>query len=287
MTTAFVGRRPRMNLAGKVALVTGAAQGIGRAVAEDLAAQQVKVAIVDVDRGANEALAAALGDRTLAITADVRDRQAMTTAVASTVSRFGGLDVVVANAGVTPTPATLRTMSDDEFDRTIGINLTGVYNTVRPALDHIVAAGGHVVVVSSCAAFAPGAGGSPYMISKSAAEQLGRALRVELAAHGATAGVAYFGLVDTAMTHDMLDADDLGREVGKMLPWPLNRRITTRQAAGTIVDGIRRRAPMTVAPAGWRQYSWLRGLVNPVIDRRMASDSRLHRLLRELEARVR
>lgn len=146
---------------------------------------------------------------------------------------------------------------------------------------------GHVVVVSSCAAFAPGAGGAPYMISKSAVEQLGRALRVELAAHGATAGIAYFGVVDTAMTHDMLDADDLGREIDNLLPWPLNRRITAERAARTIVDGIRRRAPMTVAPAGWRQYSWLRGLVNPVLDRRMATDGHLHGLLHRLEARNR
>lgn len=143
----------------------------------------------------------------------------MAKVVADTVAHFGRLDAVVANAGVTPSPSTIRTMDDADFDRVIGINLTGVYNTVRPpALDHIIKQRGHVVVVSSCAAFAPGAGGSPYMISKSAIEQFGRALRVELAVHGATAGVSYFGIVDTAMTHDMLDSDDLGKEIGGLLP---------------------------------------------------------------------
>ena len=71
------------------------------------------------------------------------------------------------------------------------------------------------------------------MISKSAVEQLGRALRVELAVHGASAGLAYFGVVDTAMTRDMFDTGDLGRDIEGMLPWPLNRRITADRAART------------------------------------------------------
>lgn len=279
-------RRAPLDLAGRTALVTGAAKGIGYTVAEELVARGANVALVDIDERTADA-AERLGPGVIALHADVRDRDGTATAVEKTVAHFGSLDVVVANAGVTPRPATLRCMDGDDFDRVIGINLTGVYNTVRPALDHIVASGGHVVVVSSCAAFAPGAGGSPYMISKAGVEQFGRALRVELAAHGATAGIAYFGVVHTDMTHEMLDADDLGRRVGALLPWPLNRRLTPRRAARTVVEGIRRRSAATVAPAGWRQYAWLRGLINPLIDHRMATDTDMHRLLLELEARNR
>ncbi len=269
---------------GKVALVTGAGRGIGLAVAQVLHARGARIVLVDADSGSLQRVAADFGAGALPVVADVRDRAAMRAVVDEAVAHFGGLDVVVANAGVSPTPATLRTMADEDFDRVIGINLTGTYNTISPALDQIVTRRGHVVVVSSVAAFSPGAGGAPYMISKAAVAQLGRALRIELAAHGASAGVSYFGVVETDMTHDMFDADELGREINALLPWPLNRRISTHAAAEVIADGIARRAAETCAPAGWRQFKWLQGLINPVLDRRLVKDAGLHRLLRRVEA---
>ncbi|WP_280310660.1 SDR family NAD(P)-dependent oxidoreductase, partial [Nocardia abscessus] len=216
----------------------------------------------------------------------VSDRIGMREAVSRVRRRFGRIDVVVANAGVVPQPATIRTMNPGDFDRVIGINVTGVFNTVHPALDDIVAAKGHVVVVSSAAAFAPGMGGSPYMVSKAAVEQFGRALRVELAAVGATAGVAYFGIVDTAMTHGTLDEDELGADLGALLPWPLNVRITVRDAAESIADGIARRAPRTIAPPQWEPYALLRGVINVVLDSRLARDPRVHDLIHRVEQRV-
>jgi NAD(P)-dependent dehydrogenase (short-subunit alcohol dehydrogenase family) len=151
-------------------------------------------------------------------------------------------------------------------------------------LDHIVHNKGHVVVVASVAAFSPGAGGAPYMISKAGVAQLGRALRIELAPHGATAGVAYFGVVDTNMTHAALDESDLGREINNLLPWPLNRRISPEAAGETITRGILERAPETCAPAGWQQFKVLHGILNPILDRRLVSDSHLHRLLGRVES---
>ncbi|WP_082392984.1 short-chain dehydrogenase/reductase [Nocardia arizonensis] len=270
----------------KVVLITGAATGIGRALAEDMIARGASVAIVDIDGTAAAAAAAALGDNAFARTADVADRAAMRAAVAEVHERFGRLDVVVANAGVVPEPATIATMDPAEFDRVVGINLIGVFNTVHPALPHVIAVGGHVVVVSSAAAFAPGMAGSPYMTTKAAVEQFGRALRVELAASGATAGVAYFGIVDTAMTHGTLDDDELGRDVGELLPWPLNRRITASEAATSIAEGILRRAPRTIAPIQWEPYALLRGAVNVVLDDRLARDPRVRDLIHQVEARV-
>ncbi|CAM3077058.1 short-chain dehydrogenase/reductase [Skermania piniformis] len=270
-------------VAGKVALITGAAQGIGAALATRLHERGAAVVLVDVAADAVADTAAAVGARTLPLAADVTDRAAMRAVVEQTVQRFGRLDVVVANAGVTPRPATLRTMDPADFDRVIGINLTGVFNTVHPALDQVVLHRGHVVVVSSCAAFAPGMGGSTYMMSKAAVEQLGRALRVELAGSGASAGVAYFGIVQTAMTRDMLDEDELGRELNELLPWPLNVRITADEAAATIADGIARRAARTIAPSGWEPYALLRGAANVVLDNRLAGDPRVAGLISDLE----
>lgn len=276
----------RLDVRDRVVVITGAGTGIGRALAEKLYASGASVALIDIDEAAAATVGRSMGDRALVVRADVSDRIGMREAVSRVRRRFGRIDVVVANAGVVPEPATIRTMNPGDFDRVIGINVTGVFNTVHPALDDIVAAKGHVVVVSSAAAFAPGMGGSPYMVSKAAVEQFGRALRVELAAVGATAGVAYFGIVDTAMTHGTLDEDELGADLAALLPWPLNVRITVRDAAESIADGIARRAPRTIAPPQWEPYALLRGVINVVLDSRLARDPRVHDLIHRVEQRV-
>lgn len=278
-------RQPRYDVAGRTVLITGAAQGIGLALARTLYAKQAKVALIDSDELAARTQAGELGERAFAIGADVRDRQAMAAAVEATVRRFGHLDVVVANAGVSPVPATLRSMDSADFDRVLEVNLLGAFNTVKPALEQVISGAGHVVLIASCAAFTPGAGGSAYMISKAAVEQLGRALRLELAGHGVSVQIAYFGIVETEMTRGILDADDMGRRVNAMLPWPLNRRISADQAAATIAAGIAGRAAATTAPAGWSVYSVLRGIANPVIDRLLLADPRMRDLVREIEGR--
>jgi len=273
-------------VAGRTVLITGGAAGIGRALAETLHRRGATVALVDRDATALADSAKAIGgDRVLTAVADVRDRDGLTAAVHELAERAGSLDVVVANAGVTPAPATLRRIDPAEFQRVLDVNVTGAFTTVRAAADAVIARRGHVLVVSSVAAFVPGPGGAAYMISKAAVEQLGRALRLELAPHGVTAGTAYFGVVDTQLARSTLDDDPLGRELEKRLPVPLRRRLTAGRAAGVLADAIERRAGRTLAPAIWQPWALLRGLVNVVADAYLARDHNVHTFVRDLETR--
>ena len=271
----------------RVVLITGAGQGIGLALARRLHDRGAQLALVDLNEAGLEEAGSSLGaERVLTVAADVTDRAAMADVVARTIERHGQLDVVVANAGVTPPPATIRTMDLADYDRVVAINQTGVLNTVQPALEAVIAAKGHVVVVASCAAFSPGVGGVGYMSSKAAAEQIGRALKLELAPHGASAGVAYFGFVDTPLATTTLDDDPMGRRLDELLGWPLNHRISADAAAESIAAGISERAGATVAPARWVPYSLLRGVLNAGADRVLARDRRVHEMVRDLEARA-
>ena len=270
----------------KVVLITGAGQGIGLALARRLHDKGAHVALVDVNEPGLKTAAKALGDsRVFSIAADVTDRVGMAEVVARVIDHHGRLDVVVANAGVTPPPATIRTMDLADYDRVVAINQTGVLNTVQPALEAVIAQKGHVVVVASCAAFSPGIGAVAYMSTKAAAEQIGRALNLELAPHGASAGVAYFGFVDTPLATATLDDDPTGRALDDLLGWPLNHRISADDAAESIVQGITQRANATIAPVRLLPYSLFRGVLNAGADRVLARDRRVHKLIRDLEAR--
>jgi NAD(P)-dependent dehydrogenase (short-subunit alcohol dehydrogenase family) len=277
----------KYELRGKVALVTGGARGIGFATAQALIARGASVVIADLDQATAESAAAQLHDtRALGIGADVVDRGAMQRAVAIAVERFGGVDVVVANAGIASRVATFRAMSKESFERVIDVDLTGVWRTVDAALPEIVRRRGHVVVVSSIYAFTNGVGAIPYAMSKAAVEQFGRALRVELALHGASASVAYFGFIDTEMVHRAIDQDELAAEMLGALPGPLRKRLSPKVAGEAIAQGIERRQARIIRPRRGTIMSALRGILGPLGDAQMERDAKSRALLQRVDGRA-
>jgi NAD(P)-dependent dehydrogenase (short-subunit alcohol dehydrogenase family) len=207
----------------------------------------------------------------------------MDAVVAEIVERFGGLDIVVANAGIAPKPGTARKMDEAMFERVIEVDLLGVWRTVRPALPQIVERGGHVVVVASIYAFANGMGNAPYAMAKAGVEQLGRLLRSELSLHGASATTAYFGYIDTEMVHEAVDRSPLRDRLMDATPKPLHKRLPPSAAGEGIAGAIEKRAARLILPKRWIPLSLLRGILNPVIDEATRKRADVQDLLRELD----
>jgi NAD(P)-dependent dehydrogenase (short-subunit alcohol dehydrogenase family) len=275
---------PAYDLNGKIALVTGAARGIGYETARQLHARGASVAIIDLDADETREAAERIGERAIGIAADVTDGGAMRAAVAEVVERFGGLDVAMANAGIAPPmSATTRAVPPEQWERVIEVNLMGVWHTVQAALPQVYERRGHIVIVSSAAAFFNGTMMSSYATSKAAVEAFGRSLRGELAPFGASASVAYFGWVDTRMVQDTF-AKPGPKKLAELAPDFLMKRITPAAAGSAIADGIEKRAPRIFAPKWLRYASAFRGLFNPVVDRRLDKDRRFAEMVREVEA---
>jgi NAD(P)-dependent dehydrogenase (short-subunit alcohol dehydrogenase family) len=279
---------PHYDLEKKVVLITGGARGIGFATASQLHERGASIAIVDLDATEAEEAAERVGERAIGIGADVTDEGAVMAAVAETVERLGGLDVAIANAGIAPpSTTTARKIPPEQFQRVIDINLLGAWHTARAALPQVVERGGQVIFIGSIYSFANGLLASPYAVSKAGVEALGRALRVELAPLGASAGFVYFGWVETDLVRDSIDRRDDGfgaRALSQVLPGPLLRRIPPEEAGIAIAQALEKRAPRTFAPKVWRYISAFRGLLNPLLDRRFERDDSVASLVAEAEA---
>ena len=269
-----------LEIEGRAALLTGAAGGIGLETARALHDRGASVALFDLDRGETEAAARSIGERAFPIAGDVTDEASVRLAVDATLTEFGRLDIVVANAGISQPLRPIAAIDPKAFDHVLDVDLHGVVYTVRQSLPHVIERGGHILVISSVYAFVNGALQCSYAMSKAAVEQLGRALQVELAPHGASAGVGYFGYVDTAMVRGAYE-DPIAARIESVAPRPLRKRISPAQAGEALAAGIERRAARTIRPRRWSAHSRLRGLLNPALDRRLARHSVVREALAE------
>jgi NAD(P)-dependent dehydrogenase (short-subunit alcohol dehydrogenase family) len=233
-------------LAGRRVLITGAARGIGAALAKRLHARGAQVAVAGLEPELLAGVAEAVNGPWWEC--DVTDRQQLDATVEASVDALGGLDVVVANAGIA---AQLPLVGGDPaiFERIVAVNLLGSYYTLRAAGPHISHPNGYALAVSSMGAAVHLPLMGAYSASKAGVEALGNTLRQELRPSGARVGVAYFAELDTDMTTRGFNTDAARKLLG-------NRNITrvTPLEVGirALERGIGRRSRIIVAPAWTR-----------------------------------
>ena len=184
-------------LEGKVAIVTGAAGGIGAATVRRLAADGARVAIADLDQGRAAELAKSIGDQALPLVCNVADETAVAACVAATVEHFGRLDVVVNNAGLM-TFKSLGDWTSDDWHKVLAVDLVGAAMFVREAFRHMTG-GGAVVNVASVHAERTTASCAPYSAAKAAMLSLTRTAAIEGKARQIRANAVLPGAVDTPM----------------------------------------------------------------------------------------
>lgn len=246
----------------QVVLITGGAGGIGAELARRLHAKGAKLVLTDLDE---EGLAKLVGDlgehRVLTVVADVRDQAAMQSAADRAVERFGGIDTVVANAGIGSYGSVLQ-VDPDAFRRLIDVNVLGVYYTVRAALPSVIDRRGYVLIVSSLAAYAAAPGLAPYNASKAAVEQFANALRLEVAHLGVDVGSAHMSWIDTAMVQNTKTDLSTFTEMLTKLPYPLNRTTSVHECGRAFVTGIERRKRRIYSPAWVGLARWLKPVMS-------------------------
>ncbi|MGY1835488.1 SDR family oxidoreductase [Blastococcus sp. SYSU DS0510] len=278
--------RHRTPLAGKSVLITGAARGIGAALARKAAARGARVALVGLEPEELARVADELGPEHLWVEADVTDADALAAAVRRTVDTFGGLDVVVANAGIAPL-TTVMTSSAHALARTVEVNLIGTMLTAHAALPELAQRRGHVLLISSAAAFTVLPGMSAYCASKAGVERFGDALRLEVAHRGITVASAHPTWIDTDMVRDTEAALPTFAATRRGLPGPLGAYTSVEACAEALVENLETRRRRVFVPRSVGTVAALRQLVTGVLAEKLAmavSAKRVPQLERDIAA---
>jgi NAD(P)-dependent dehydrogenase (short-subunit alcohol dehydrogenase family) len=245
----------------QVVFITGGARGVGAEVARQLHAKGAKLVLTDIDEAALHDLASDLGgDRVLALQADVRDFDGMQAAASRALDRFGGIDVVMANAGIATMGSVLR-VDPEAFRTLIDVNVVGVFNTVRAALPSVIERRGYVLIVSSLAAYTAAPGVAPYNAAKAGVEHFANALRLEVAHLGVDVGSAHMSWIDTPLVREAKSDLSTFREMLTNLPGPLRKTTSVTACGEAFVKGIEARKRQINCPRWVGLIRWLRPLL--------------------------
>jgi NAD(P)-dependent dehydrogenase (short-subunit alcohol dehydrogenase family) len=226
-----------MDLQGKVCLITGASGGLGEALADALAEEGASLVLFARRAERLEAIAAALGvDRCVAVAGDVRRREDLQRAVAAAVARFGGLDVLVNNAGVS-IMGRLQSIPIDLVEYGWAVNVVGPILAVQAALPEIEKRGGLIVMISSAMSLRPTKNLAVYSATKAALNVLSASLREELRERGVRVLTVHPGFLANDFTKNTLAAPDMAADLARLQAMPASR--TSADAARDIVAAIK------------------------------------------------
>ena len=266
------------SLQGKTVLITGAARGIGAESARRLAARGARLSLVGLEPELLEQVASECGDAAW-FEADVTDRDELQAAIDGTVERFGGIDVVMANAGI-GAGGTVRKMDPEAWEHVLEVNLFGVVRTVRACLPHVIERRGYILPVASVAAAIHAPGMSAYAASKAAVEAFSDSLRGEVRHLGVDVGVAYYSWLDTEMVRGA-DENPATQYMRSKLRGPAAKTYPVSQAGEAVAEGIERRARRVIVPRNFRAVLLLRMAVGRLTE--LASRRDIPELVRLME----
>lgn len=221
-------------LSGETAIVTGASSGNGRAIAKSFADEGAAVVCADIienplEEGyenqsdiATHELIEKNGGNAVFVECDVTEREQILDAVDTAVEEFGHLDIMVNNAGIVTGRADITEMTQEEWEKTIAVNLTGVWNGTKEAVEQFVeqGEGGNVINIASVAGLLGLEAGSAYSASKGGIVGFTRATAQDCAPHEINVNAVCPGWISTAMTREYLEDPELREPINQATPWP-------------------------------------------------------------------
>lgn len=193
--------------------------------------------------------------------ADVRDGAALRSAIDNCAGVMGGIDIVVANAGVV-SYGTVRQVDEASFERVVDINVNGVFRTLKYATPHLQRSRGQVMVVASALSFTPLAGMSSYAASKAGVEMLALAYRQEVSHLGISVGLVHPSWIDTDLVRGAEADFPSFQDLRRRLPYPGNVTTSVDRAAAAIVDGLARRRSRVYVPRAVVVANWAKAALN-------------------------
>ncbi|QHH92631.1 SDR family NAD(P)-dependent oxidoreductase [Acinetobacter proteolyticus] len=256
----------KYNLKDKVVVITGSTGGLGSAVAKALSLKGAKLALLDLNAELTEQQANALGGSKLAAgwSVDVRSLASLEQAMRHVVEHFGKIDVVIANAGI-GSPESLQHMAPETFERTVDINLVGVFRTFRAAIPYVKQTQGYLLAISSMAAFVHSPLNTHYTSSKAGVWALCDSLRLELKADNIGVGSFHPTFFQTPLM-DAVQANPAGKAVwnGNTGIW---KYVPIETVVADLVTGIEQRKSLIIVPKNNKLVALAPGLLRQLIER--------------------